>query len=143
MQLRSGSVIGDGQLIVSNSHNAIPQNSESIYNEDHNLNNEQVTSPISPCGDCITCKSGYFKADPVYTNKVTGKQFTATETLNCQSTSVVYLISCGVSGCPLQYVGQTVNTLNTRCIQHRSGLKNGNEPKFVREHFTKVHQISE
>ena len=42
----------------------------------------------------------------------------------------------------MQYIGQTINSLNTRCIQHRSGIKSGNEPTFVRHHFTKVHDPS-
>ena len=42
----------------------------------------------------------------------------------------------------MQYIGQTVNSLNTRLKGHRSGLNTGNEPKFVREHFTKIHNPS-
>ena len=40
-------------------------------------------------------------------------------------------------------LGQSVNSVNTRCIQHRSGIRTGNEPKFVKHHFTKVHQPSD
>ena len=35
----------------------------------------------------------------------------------------------------LQYTGQSVESVNTRCIQHRSGLRSGNEPKICSEKF--------
>ena len=99
-------------------------------------------SPITACGKCVTCNKGFLNTDPHYFNKVTGEKLTVTENLNCKSSSIVYLIRCSVPNCPLQYIGQSINSLNTRCIQHRSGIRTGNEPKLVRNHFTKVHDPS-
>ena len=104
---------------------------------------EDAVSPITSCGDCITCKKGFLSTDQFYENKVSGQQYTVTEELNCKTKGVIYLIRCAAPNCCLQYIGQTVNSVNTRCIQHRSGLLSGNEPKFVREHFTKTHNISD
>ena len=140
MKLRNGRTIGNEQSISDNIINI-----QDFIQTDKSgpISDKKVISPISSCGNCITCKNGYFKAEPCYSNKVTGEQFNVTDVMNCQTTGVVYLITCGVPDCPLQYVGQTVSSVNKRCIQHRSGLKTGNEPKFVRQHFTKVHQPSD
>ena len=112
-------------------------------NSSANTTTSISTSPIKPCGACVTCRRGTLKTDPVYVNKITGEKFEVTENLNCKSTGILYLITCANFLCPMQYVGQTMNSVNIRCIQHRSGLKNGNEPKFVREHFTRVHDPSD
>ena len=43
----------------------------------------------------------------------------------------------------MNYLGQTVNSLNTRCIGHRSGILRGTGSKFVTHHFSKVHNPSD
>ena len=162
MRLRSGRIVDDESLL--NSH---IRDDDAITNSEFNsyqdfrgndignqviesgdqgsieINEQCHESPISACGKCITCNKGYLKTDPLYYNKVTGEQFIITDNMDCKTTGIVYLITCAEENCPLQYIGQSVNSVNTRCIQHRSGLRSGNEPKFVRDHFTKIHKPSD
>ena len=75
--------------------------------EDQNLVDEQYPPSISLCGKkCVTCNRDYLKTDPVYINKVTGKQFTVTDRMDGKTTGVAYLITCTEPNCPLQYTGQ-------------------------------------
>ena len=141
MKLRSGRILDD-ELSPDNCNQDLSCHSN--LNTTENLGNEQCQeSPISACKKCVTCNHGFLKTDSVYTNKVTGEQFTITDEMDCKTTGIVYLITCAEPNCPLQYTGQSVNSVNTRYIQHRSGLISGNEPKFVREHFTKVYKPSD
>ena len=54
---------------------------------------------------------------------------------SCQSTSVVYLISCTQAQCNAVYIGETGCTLRERMNGHRSSIKN-NEDTPVAVHFT-------
>ena len=63
--------------------------------------------------------------------------------MSCKSINILYLIRCAHPNCCMQYIGKSINSVNTRCIGHRSGIRTGNEPKFVRQHFTKIHQPSD
>ena len=101
-------------------------------------------SPITPCGKCVTCNKGFLNTDPEYFNKITGEKFVVTDEMNCKSTNIVYLIRCAHPNCPMQYIGQSINSLNTRCIGHRSGILRGvNEPKFILDHFKNTHNPSD
>ena len=104
--------------------------------------NDITTSPISKCNSCITCNRGFLDTNPVYFNQWTGERDVWTEKMSCRSTNIIYLIKCSHPGCSMQYIGQSINSVNTQCIQHRSGIRTGNEPTFVREHFIKIHSSS-
>ena len=54
---------------------------------------------------------------------------------SCQSSSVVYLISCTQAQCDAVYIGETGCTLRERMNGHRSSIKN-NEDTPVAVHFT-------
>ena len=144
MKLRSSRVLQPNEIesptpsLLSTSD----QDSGDFHNSTVDVNDVD-NSPISKCGECITCRKGFLKTDPITVNKLTGEVFNVTEELSCKSTGIIYIITCAHENCCMQYVGQTVNTLNKRCIGHRSGLNTGNEPKFVREHFNKFHKPSD
>ena len=96
---------------------------------------------ITACQDCYLCKGNFLDTNIKYINRITKEQFEVEEQFTCQSKRIIYLISCRI--CNIQYVGQTKSCLKNRFSGHRSGLKNGNEPKHVLNHFTKVHQPSD
>ena len=73
-----------------------------------------------------------------FTSKVSGKKYQINFELNCNSKSIIYLISCKV--CGIQYVGQTTRRWRERWNLYkqnqdlaRKGL-NHQQPKF-HEHF--------
>ena len=131
MKLRSSRVLQPNEIesptpsLLSTSD----QDSGDFHNSTVDVNDVD-NSPISKCGECITCRKGFLKTDPIIVNKLTGEVFNVTEELSCKSTGIIYIITCAHENCCMQYVGQTVNTLNKRCIGHRSGLNTGNEPKI-------------
>ena len=94
MKLCNGRII-ENELVLD-SHVVVESRSDINY-EDQNLVDEQNHPPISPCG------------------KVTGEQFTVKDQMDCKPTGIVYLITCAEPNCPLQYTGQSVNSvINTK-----------------------------
>ena len=55
--------------------------------------NDVDNSTISKCGECITCRKGFLKTDPIIDNKLTGEVFNVTEELSCKSTGIIYIIT--------------------------------------------------
>ena len=95
----------------SPSHSSLP----------HSVLDPNKSSPIEQRGCCITCRK-HLDTNHIYTNKLTGEEFRVTEKLNCKSTGIIYLIRCAHPNCSMQYIGQTINSLNTRCVGHRLGI---------------------
>ena len=73
------------------------------------------------CGDrrCQVCK--HLKIGDSFTSKRTGKQYSINSDLNCNSTNVVYLLSCKV--CGVQYVGSTTTRFRLRFNNHKSRIR--------------------
>ena len=67
-----------------------------------------------------------------YTSTTTSKSFSSKKEINCQSSNVIYLITC--KHCKIQYVGQTRNRLLTRFQGHYHDVKNRNDTTVSR-HF--------
>ena len=146
MKLRSGRILrndnDDEQLHDILQPPAPPLPTNTTAPGPDNITTSNTTSPISACGECITCER-YLDTNPVYSNHLTNETFTVTEKLSCQSEGVIYLIRCAHPGCTLQYVGQTINTVNKRCSGHRSGILHNRGCKFITYHFNKVHKPSD
>ena len=68
------------------------------------------------------------------TSKTTGQKTVTMINTNCQSSNIIYLITC--SSCGIQYVGQTKNRLLTRFQGHHYDIKNHNDTTVSR-HFNK------
>ena len=68
------------------------------------------------------------------TSKTTGQKITTMRNINCQSSNVIYLITC--STCGIQHVGQTKNRLLTRFQGHYYDVMNHNDTRVSR-HFNK------
>ena len=128
MRLRSGTVLTPTQDVTGNVNDSVTvpydeatsstDASLSLANEDPeiNLNMEIDPSPISKCGKCVTCNKGFLDTNPHFINHLTGEEFIVTENMTCKSTNILYLIRCAHPDCFMQYVGQSINSVNTRCI---------------------------
>ena len=97
-------------------------------------------SQSQPCKNprCKTCiqvsNSNHF------TNAETNKIYPIKGNMDCDSTNLIYLISC--KKCPAQYVGETGNSLRTRFTQHRYNI-NKNVDTPVSTHFSETHNIED
>ena len=67
-------------------------------------------------------------------SKTTGRNYTTMANINCQSSNIIYLITC--STCGIQYVGQTKNRLLTRFQGHYYDIQNHNDTTVSR-HFNR------
>ena len=67
-------------------------------------------------------------------SKTTGQKHSTMVNINCQTSNVIYLITC--ISCGIQYVGQTKNRLISRFQGHYYDIKNHNDTTVSR-HFNK------
>ena len=88
---------------------------------------------------CMLCKTGMLDTDPVTRNYLRNEDFTTQLNFNCESSNIVYVISCKEEGCDFQYIGKTKQTLRARMNGHRSSLRTKKGcPVFIK-HFTTTH----
>ena len=80
-------------------------------------------SSITSCNNCDICKN-YMIFDNTFIFTVTGKSYSITGQLKCESINVVYLITC--SKCLEQYIGSAVK-FKTRFRIHKSDIKTKKE----------------
>ena len=87
---------------------------------------------VKPCHSkkCLTCKSIVISS--TYPSTVYNKLYPVLRNSNCQSSNLVYLITCSL--CSKQYVGETGNTLRDRLNNHRSDIKT-KKPTSIAIHF--------
>ena len=108
-----------------------------------NLNNNPDTEACSDCNfkvekcgarNCLLCKQ--LRKDHYFSSTVTGRKYhiRTTENLNCDSSNLIYLLTC--NNCSLQYTGETVQVLKQRIRQHRSGTFSDNDGKVFYEHLS-------
>ena len=90
---------------------------------------------LRPCKRLTSCRycplintSGYFIC------KTDNQTYMSKTNINCQTTNVIYLITC--SHCGIQYVGQTKNKLLTRFNSHIFYI-NRNSDTTVARHFNR------
>jgi len=90
---------------------------------------------ITPCQQpkCATCKY-HLTCSPTFksTHKKRAATYHIRHQLSCNSTNVIYLITC--SKCKKQYVGCTTQQLNTRINHHRSNIYNKRQI-YISKHF--------
>ena len=84
---------------------------------------------------CIICTS-YLVETSTFNNSTTKESFQICHRLTCQSSNIVYLLYCDTCQQP-QYVGETMNTLQTRFYQHRSNV-NKMTGTLVTKHFNQT-----
>ncbi|XP_066446889.1 uncharacterized protein [Eleutherodactylus coqui] len=88
--------------------------------------------------ECKACK--YMKEDTIVSSYRTEKKYEISQRIGCNSSYVVYLISC--TSCRLQYVGCTIGKLKGRIFKHISDASNklARSPSAVSKHFFEVHE---
>ena len=91
----------------------------SVYPKKINTKISRITS----CNNCDICKN-YMIFDYTFIFTVTGKSYSITGQLKCESINVVYLITC--SKCLEQYIGSAVK-FKTRFRIHKSDIKTKKE----------------
>ena len=103
--------------------------------------NQIQSRGFKPCNNCAACKhkhdasvTQHTVASQDFVSFVTGQRFTINHPLNCQSTNVVYVITC--KKCGTQYVGETKRALKTRLLEHCGDTKH-NRDRPVARHFNK------
>ena len=67
----------------------------------------------------------------------TGRQYSISRHYNCQSSWVIYLVTC--QACNIQYIGQTTQTMAARHYGHRREVKEGLDG--LGRHFLDVHGV--
>ena len=104
-------------------------------------------SDYSPAGVGITCQKRrcecclYVKTQSEFGNARTGKEFTITGKLDCNSKNIIYLLEC--KKCDEQYVGETKRTLRSRLYNHLSDIRTYRNTS-VAEHFNQLdHDITD
>ena len=86
-----------------------------------------------PCKNkCKICK--YIQPSLSVKNRDGSYEFKINSYLDCNTISLVYLISCNL--CSIQYIGQTGNSLKERMYGHLNDIANHNEYKPVSAHFS-------
>ncbi len=83
-----------------------------------------------PCRHCYSC--GNSKKSLHIVSFATKKQHRITSFIICNSTNVVYLLTCP---CGLQYTGKINRQLRTRINEHRSSICRGDLKSPVARHF--------
>lgn len=81
---------------------------------------------------CITCQH-HVNESRSFTSHSTDSTFQTKGHITCNTSNVIYLISC--RRCGIQYVGETKNTLKQRLYGHRSTIKTRKLDTPVGEHF--------
>ena len=119
---------------------------EGIVHDEQSLESAQIDDifSITSCNrkSCVTCTSRLCY-DKYYTNYTTKTDYFISFNGSCQTKNCVYIIKCKREGCKYQYVGHTINSISSRISQHKSTIKRGGGCKILRDHFTKVHDISD
>lgn len=82
-----------------------------------------------PCANCCVC---HLTTHTKVLDLEPGKNWTQRTLTNCNSTDVVYLITCP---CGLRYVGMTTRKVKQRICEHRSNIRCRKVTTRLSEHF--------
>ncbi|KAL2101113.1 hypothetical protein ACEWY4_002874 [Coilia grayii] len=92
-----------------------------------------------PCRTCAACRNSTKKATS-FSCAATGKQFSIKQFTTCNTSNVIYLITCP---CNKQYVGKTSRPIKTRIIEHNSAIRRRDDKAPVAQHFMEAgHPLS-
>ena len=87
-----------------------------------------------PCSrsNCAICRDHLIALDSI-TSSVTKQKFPIKQHIHCNSTNLIYIITCSL--CNKQYTGQTSTTLRQRLNNHKSAIRRPNTTESVASHF--------
>ena len=127
-------------LLLTRKQAISPDDIQVTYSRSPNLKDILVRANLTytptpricqPCykTHCRTCV--HINSNIAVTNQQ-NTSFPIRGNFNCQSFNIVYIMTCEI--CNIQYVGETSNTLNTRCRGHESAIRNEKD-HLVAQHF--------
>lgn len=85
---------------------------------------------------CLCCATISHNKKTFKSNN-TGESFEIKQSLNCDSTHVIYILECT---CSLQYVGRTKQTLRARLNKHRFNITHSFQQHSVSRHAAQIHE---
>jgi hypothetical protein len=91
------------------------------------------------CRPCSSprCRAGTYVCDTrIFTSSTNGKAFRIKESITCETSNVIYLITC--KQCNKQYVGETSRRLGDRLVDHLSAIRL-RRPTPIGLHFNLPH----
>ena len=110
-----------------------------VYHEQNSHRKRMITGMKrcnKPCPVCPYVSEGKFVKGDKFMWKIQ-KNF------NCQSTNVIYMISCNLDRCRKQYVGETERIFTNRIQDHIGYIKNNMLTKATGHHFnSQGHSLS-
>ena len=118
----------EGLLLTTRKEAIRPNDIHVTYSRSSNLRDIHIKQSLQqttqirgcqPCGkQCKTCEHIIPTSEIFGNNNI----FKIRGNFNCQSNNVVNVLTCTI--CNTNYVGETENTLNTRCRGHESNMRN-------------------
>ena len=96
---------------------------------DHNIPN-MVHNPCQRSKNCCYCP--LLNRTGILTSSVTGRRFCNLKNVNCQSSNLMYVITC--RHCKIQYVGQTKNRIIKRFQGHMFDIAHNNDTTVSRHY---------
>ena len=119
----------EGLLLLTRKPAIKPEDIEITYNKSpsirdmvvkSSLQKQPITNLSQPCYKprCKTCQQ--ISTTQTITNQ-SNHSYKIRGNFNCQSTNIIYVLSCLI--CGTQYVGESSNTMNTRCRGHISTIR--------------------
>ncbi len=110
------------------------------------LNKQKIVYGCKPCNKpCAKCR--HVSTFRTVTSEQTKKKYNTTGEYTCQTTSVIYVLTCNT--CKIQYVGESGNTVNERFRSHIYDIRHQrdkpvsnhmNTPKQHRLHYSHSRQ---
>ncbi|XP_066465117.1 uncharacterized protein [Eleutherodactylus coqui] len=127
------------------------------YRRGRNLNDELVHTTVEaergprgrflipprkgnfPCLGCVCCRN--LMKGHTFRHPLTGKQFPIRSRYTCNTSYVVYLLTCP---CGLGYVGETTQEVKKRIVKHKSTIRTENKDSPVSKHFVELkHSVNQ
>ena len=119
----------EGLLLITRKSAITPDQIKITYRRSPNLKAMLVKSKVhfelqprlsQPCWQpsCLTCT--HMNTSQVISNK-DNHSYCIRENFNCKSSDIIYVMTCNV--CNIQYVGDTSNTMNSRCREYKSSFR--------------------
>ena len=94
----------------------------------------RILPGMKPCGHCAQCP--FIMSGKVVKASASNFQVEHTESLNCESERIIYLIECDKPACKgIQYVGKFYGMAKTRLSSHRSSINTKQLKKTIGAHF--------
>ena len=134
-------------LLLTRKQAITPEDIQVTFSRSPNLNDTLVRANLTydptpglcqPCfkTHCRTCQ--HINTNIAVTNKQ-NTSYPIRGNFTCQSHDIIYIMTCEI--CDIQYVGETSNTLNTRCRGHESAIRNEKDHPVAQHYNSYNHSL--